>query len=101
MFKHIIMWKIKDQDQEGRPKKEVARRIKSMLESLADKVDVLKRIEVGIDEVKTPSSFDIVLYSEFDSREDYQTYLEHPDHKKAGEYIVSVLNERALVDYQS
>lgn len=101
MFKHIIMWKIKDQDEEGNPKEAVALKIKAMLEDLKGKIDVLRHIEVGIDVVNTPSSFDIVLSSEFDSREDYQTYLDHPEHKKAGTYIVSVLNERALVDFEA
>lgn len=101
MFKHIIMWKIKDQDEDGNPKDMVARKIKTTLEGLEGKIDVLRHIEVGIDVVKTPSSFDIVLYSEFDSREDYQAYLDHPEHKKAGAYIVSVLNERALVDFET
>jgi hypothetical protein len=100
MFKHVIMWRIMEQDQEGNSKPQMARKIKALLEDLKGKIDVIRHLEVGLDVVGTPSSFDVVVYSEFDSRQDYQTYLDHPDHKKAGAYIVSVLKERAVVDYE-
>jgi hypothetical protein len=101
MYTHIIMWKFKDQDQDGNSREQIARKVKTLLEGLKDQIDVIRHIEAGIDVSRTPSSFDVVLYSEFDSREDFQTYLDHPAHKKAGAYIVSTLTERALADYES
>lgn len=100
MFKHIIMWRFKDHDQDGNSRQEIALKVKTMIDGLKEEIEVIRHIEAGIDPSETPNSFDLVLYSEFNSREDYQTYLDHPAHKKAGAYIVSVITERALVDYE-
>lgn len=99
VFKHIVMWRLKENDQ-GDPKEVIAARMKSILEGLQDKIAQIKTIEVGIDIGKTPSSFDVVLYSEFNSQEDCAIYMQHPDHKKAGEYIGQVTAERVVVDYK-
>jgi hypothetical protein len=93
------MWKFRDRDDEGNSKEEIVRKVKTLLEGLKDQIDVIRHIEAGIDVSRTSSSFDMVLYSEFDSAGDCQTYLEHPAHKKAGAYIGSVRTDRVVVDY--
>ncbi len=98
MFKHIVMWRLKESAQ-GDQKDAIALKVKSILEDLQGKISQIQKIEVGIDSSKTPSSFDVVLYSEFKSQEDCAIYMQHPDHKKAGEYIGQVTTERVVVDY--
>lgn len=101
MFKHIVMWKFRERDDEGNSKEQIAHKVKTLLEELKVQIDVIRHIEVGIDMSRTSSSFDMVLYSEFDSTEDCQAYQEHPAHKKVGAYIGSVITDRVVVDYEN
>lgn len=96
MVKHIVMWNI----QEGLDKKEVGLKLKSTLEPLVNEIDFLKKIEVGFNYNNNTSGHDIILYSEFDTKEELEKYIIHPAHKKAGEYVRSVVTDRADVDYE-
>lgn len=99
MIKHIVTWKLKE-EAEGNTKAENAKKIKESLEALKDKIDVLKAIEVGINFNDSSQAYDVVLYSEFDSVEDLNTYQNHPDHVKAGIFIKAVVTDRIVVDYE-
>ena len=68
MIKHIVMWKLKDSAR-GVSKEENAKELKSVLEDLKDKIDVIKEIEVGMDFNGSAAAYDVALYSVFDSRE--------------------------------
>ena len=99
MLKHIVMWKLRD-FAEGANKEENALKIKTRLESLKNKIKGIKVIEIGIDTKNTEESYDIVLYSEFESKADLVRYLDHPEHKKIGDFISKVRLERKVVDYE-
>ena len=100
MIKHIVMWKLKD-FAEGESKAENARKIKILLESLNGKIKEIQRIEVGIDVLHTDASADAVLYSEFASLEDLNTYQKHPEHVKIVQFIRGVSVERRVIDYET
>lgn len=100
MIKHIVMWRLKD-TAEGRTRAENARRIKAELESLQGVVPGLVRIEVGVDFSGTEDSADIVLYSEFDSREALAAYHGHPAHEAVKPLVLAARSERRLVDYET
>ena len=99
MIKHIVMWKLKD-NARGVSKDQNAAELKSVLESLKDKISVIREIEVGIDFNKSAAAFDVVLYSVFDSKEDLQTYQKHPDHVKVADFVNEIRDGRAVVDYE-
>lgn len=99
MLKHIVMFKLKD-FAEGHGKAENAGGLKILLESLKEKIPVVKCLEVGINVGKSASVSDIVLYSEFDNMQALEVYREHPEHKKAVEFIAKVCSERRVVDYK-
>ena len=99
MIKHVVMWKLKD-SAEGKSKKENALIIKSKLESLKQKIKEIKHIEVGININDAADSYDVVLYSEFDSLENLNIYRNHPEHLKVGELVSAVRLERKVVDYE-
>ena len=99
MLKHIVMWKLKEWA-EGVSKEENALKIKTRLESLKNEIKEITAIEVGINSNDTADSNDIVLYSEFKSKEDLVRYLDHPEHKKMGDFIGKVRVERSVVDYE-
>lgn len=95
MIKHIVMWKLKDENKE-----ENALKIKNDLEALKSEISEIKEIEVGIDVNKSEAAYDIVLYSTFDSQEDLDNYQVHPKHKEAGVFIRQVVSSRVVVDYE-
>ena len=86
MVKHIVVWRLKD-FAEGRRKEENAILMKSMLEDLKNKIDFVKNLEVGINLLKSDAALDVVLYSEFETKEDLDTYMKHPEHLKVVEFI--------------
>lgn len=95
MIKHIVMWKLKDENKEKN-----ALKIKKDLEALKSEISQIKEIEVGIDVNKSDAAYDVVLYSTFDSQEDLDSYQVHPKHKEAGVFIRQVVSSRVVVDYE-
>ena len=100
MFKHIVMWKLKD-TAEGASKADNAQKMKTILDALKDKIPQIKQIEVGIDVSLTNSSFDVALYSGFKSKADCEIYMKHPEHLNAAQFIGKVVANRILVDYEA
>jgi len=80
MVKHIVMWKFKDFTEEKSREENIAY-IKSQLESLPNIIKEIKFIEVGTN-INSDTSYDAVLYSEFETLEDLEIYQNHPAHKK-------------------
>ncbi|MFV0471763.1 MAG: Dabb family protein [Paludibacteraceae bacterium] len=100
MIKHIVLFQLAEQA-EGKTKAENAQLIKDGLENLIRYIPELKKIEVGINHPKTPSSnYDLTLYCEFESIHDLEVYQEHPEHKKVVTYIAKVRTGRACIDYE-
>lgn len=99
MIKHIVIWKLKEQAH-GNTREENARLIKSKIEGLVGIIPGIIRMEVGIDFSCTDMSGDIVLYSEFESREALDAYQVHPEHKKIMPFILEARDERRIVDYE-
>jgi heme-degrading monooxygenase HmoA len=99
MIKHIVMWKLKE-TVNGNSEYENALNIKNKLEALNGKIPGLVKIEVGIDFSKTESSKDVVLVSEFETKEDLDHYQVHPEHKALIPLIAEVSLDRTVVDYE-
>jgi hypothetical protein len=99
MVKHIVMWKLRE-TANGNPKNVNARLIKEKLETLQAKIPGLLKVEVGINYKASVHAADIVLYSEFDSRESEESYQIHPEHLKFVEFISSCRYERRVIDYE-
>lgn len=98
MIVHIVMWTFKEHA-EGHTKQENMAMVKENLESLKNVIPEIVQIEVGCDFSKSEASYDLVLYSEFHSELDLETYQSHPAHQKVAEYIGKVRESRILVDY--
>ncbi|MCP5003353.1 MAG: Dabb family protein [Planctomycetes bacterium] len=99
MIKHIVMWKLHNHA-EGHNKEENLIAAKEKLESLNGKVPGLCRLEVGCDYSKTDASSDLVLYSEFESKEGLVCYQNHPEHKLLLPFMSAICSERRVVDYE-
>ena len=94
MIVHIVMFKFKDEN-----KLLNIENVKKKLEELLVKIDVLQSIEVGVDFSDSERSFDLSLYSTFNSKEDLMSYAVHEEHLKVVELIKSVTVESKVVDY--
>ena len=100
MIKHIVMWKIKESHEEGN-KDELMDRIKEELEGLKNVIPEIITMEIGRNSNELPTSFDIALYSEFESQEDLDTYKDHPEHLKVAQFIRQVTADAVVVDYET
>ncbi len=98
MIKHIVMWRLKESGA-GDARKENAMKLKAVLESLREKIVEIKCLEVGINFAESEFSSDVVLYSEFASKEALDAYQKHPEHLKVVEFVKQVCAERRVVDY--
>ena len=99
MFKHIVLWRLKDHA-DGKSRVENARLIKERLEELANMLDGLRHLEVGLDVLHADDRADVALYSEFESRAAYQAYNAHPAHQALAVFIKEVRIDRRVIDYE-
>ena len=100
MFKHIVLWKLKE-SAGGRTREQNARLIKERFEELANMIDGLRHLEVGIDTLRTDASADVVLLTEFDDRAAYEGYNAHPAHKAIVSFVSELRDERRVIDYEA
>lgn len=99
MIKHIVFWKLKE-EANGLDKAGNAAAIKEKLESLNGKIEGLIRLEVGMDFLHSAESADVVLYSEFVSKDALAYYQQHPLHQASMPFIAEARSERRVVDYE-
>lgn len=100
MIKHIVIWKLKNKTWPLEECKD-ALAIKEALEHLVGEIPGLLKVEVGFDYRQKETSGDIVLYSEFESKEALENYQNHPEHVKVGKTIVRPATyDRKMIDYQ-
>ncbi|MGZ8289294.1 MAG: Dabb family protein [Telluria sp.] len=100
MIKHIVMWKLKD-FAEGAGKAANAAKMKQMLDGCANLVPGTLRFEVALAQPGLEATYDVVLYSEFDSKASLDAYADHPDHVAVKPFIGAVRAERQCMDYEA
>jgi hypothetical protein len=100
MIKHIVMFKLKE-SAEGSSKDGNLLKMKSELEALPGKIGEIRFFEVGINFSNTNFAYDLVLNSEFESKEGLFTYQQNPEHLKVAEFVGKVCENRVVVDYIS
>lgn len=98
MIRHIVMWRLSEQ---AGDMTDNALRLKRLLEGLNGRIPGLLRLEVGIDFSREGESSDVVLYSEFESKEALDAYQGHPAHLEVVPFVKSVRAERRVVDYET
>lgn len=96
MVKHIVSFKLKGTSESRR---EYANKFREALLSLPDKIDVLRSIEVGINQ-NPAEDWDIVLIAVVDKMSDVDVYAKNPDHVAAAAIIAPVKEARSCVDFE-
>ena len=96
MVKHIVTFKLTGTPEERR---EVAQSFKDALDKLPSQIDVLRPIEVGINE-NPAESWDVVLTAIVDKMSDVEVYAKHPAQVAAAGLLAGHKADRACVDYE-
>lgn len=98
MIRHIVLFRFKE-EADGRNKEENVAMTKKMLDALPQKIQWIRHTETYIN---TPGSnaenADLILISDFDSLEEMEKYLVHPDHKAVGAFMRPLRESRASID---
>ena len=97
MFRHTIMWKIIESPLE---KKDTCEKIKNLLVGLNGKIPGLINIEVGINTLNAENVFDIILINDFENKEAYAAYSQHPEHAQIVPFFKTLKLSRSIVDYE-
>jgi hypothetical protein len=99
MIRHVVMFKFKD-SANGAPKDKNMTKAQSLLEALPEKISEIKNLEIHYNLKEDPANYDMLLIVDLDSLDDLAVYIDHPDHKKVGEFIGKVRDSRLVVDYE-
>ena len=96
MFKHIVMFKIKDELDVGATSKELCEKLSTM----PSHIEEIVSIDIGINQIPSPTAFNVSLITTHKDKESYEKYQAHPYHQQIKSYVVNVTKDRALVDYE-
>ncbi len=96
MVKHIVMFKLSGTPQE---RLEVAGKFKEALLALPGQIDVLRSMEVGINE-NPAEKWDVVLTAVVPTMADVAVYANHPAHVAAAGLLAGHKEDRGCVDYE-
>ncbi len=98
MLKHIVMFKLKERA-EGSDRPTNIKALQEKLEALPAQIKEIKFFEVGINSIETGVAYDMVLVSEFESKEALLSYQKHPEHVLVANFVGKVCESRVVVDY--
>lgn len=97
MVKHIIIWKIKEDEQN---KEQIKRNVKKELEQLEGKIEGLLKMSI-ITESLDSSSGDLMMDSLFESNEALKAYQKHPLHQHvANTFVRPFMCQRLSMDFE-
>ncbi|XKY25115.1 Dabb family protein (plasmid) [Pseudomonas luteola] len=98
-IKHIVMWNLRgESDLEKSYAIEI---VKNSFESLRGLIPGMTFLEIGVDYSRIDYACDIVLYSEFESREALEGYANHPEHLRVKRQIGDLRIAKHQVDYMT
>ena len=94
MLKHVILFKLKEENKEKNSKELVKQLI-----GLKDTIGQIKEMQAGVNVSTSGNAYDVGMYSVFANNEDLQAYRVRPEHQEVLEYIKQVVEEMHVVDY--
>lgn len=95
MLRHIVMMNFSDRES----LEITSSKTKLMLEELETSIESLLNMEVGLNFSTRPTAFDLVLIADFDNEDGLNFYRDHPEHIKVLNYLKTVIEKTAVVDY--
>lgn len=98
MIKHIVMWRVRGEDAATRQRNLAL--LQAEFETLRGRIPGLLHLEIGVDFSRIDYACDVVLYSEFATREALSAYAEHPEHLRVKQALGDLRIARHQVDYE-
>ena len=95
MIKHVVLFKLTENNPKNIEKAVTA------LNGMANKIEPLRQIEVGINFNRSERSYDIALITHFDNRKGLEMYSDHPVHKPVKDTISDLCSSTVVVDYET
>ncbi|MCQ2538341.1 MAG: Dabb family protein [Lachnospiraceae bacterium] len=96
MIRHICMFKLQEENKAANLAK-----AQELADELLKPIPQIKRYEVVVNSEKAPdSNYELSLIFDYDSMEALKEYSVHPNHIKFGDFIKSVRESRACIDYE-
>jgi hypothetical protein len=99
MIRHVVMIKLLEEADDA-SKEENAVLIKKVLMELPYSIAEIKYYDVGVNIIQSDRAYDLVIISEFDNLTDLDSYIRHPEHQKAVEFIATRKADTKSVDYE-
>ncbi len=99
MIRHIVLFRFRKDGGEGNFEK-ARQEMRSRLDALPLKIDVIRSFETGININPIPRAWDMALDSVFESMEDLEEYRVHPAHQEVVAWFETVKESAASVDYE-
>lgn len=99
MIKHIVMWNIRGATADEKAGN--VHRLKAAFEGMRAQIPGLLRLEIGLDESGVDYACDVVLYSEFESRQALADYARHPEHLRVRRELEGLRIARHQVDFET
>ena len=96
MIKHIVMWNVRGDDAAARARNIAL--LKTEFESLRGRIPGLLHLDIGVDDSRIDYACDVVLITEFESRQALAAYAEHPEHLRVRRTLGELRSERHQVD---
>ncbi len=94
MFRHIVLYRLKDRSEEAK------RALKEKFLSLKGNVPQIVDLEVGTDRLFSARSYDVALVITFEKKEDLPVYKAHPFHVGVADYVHGVVESAVSCDYE-
>lgn len=98
MIKHIVFWKI-NKDGTDKDRKRTVERFREKTEHLKTIIPQIREASVG-ENVNSGNAFHVCIDSVFNSLEDLNIYINHPEHLKVREFMDSVSYDKTVFDYE-
>ncbi|MCQ8895946.1 Dabb family protein [Limnobacter humi] len=99
MIKHIVFWQLKDEAL-GHTKAQNMQLVKEKLLGCAQVVPGILEFEVALGGQGLECTYDVALYSVFESKAALDAYAVHPTHEAIKAFIGEVRSARQCMDYE-
>ncbi len=98
MIKHIVIWKVNRNGTEA-DRLETTRIFREKTAYLKSIIPQIRAATVGYN-LNSEDAFHVCIDSMFESMEDLDQYINHPEHLKVREFMDSVSYDKAVFDYE-
>ena len=95
MIKHLVFFKFKPEATEAEKQE-----LKTMLDGLPAKIDVIKSYQAGFDVIHSARAFDVALIMGFETLADLDIYAKHEHHLPVIERGKDLFAQVASVDFE-